>query len=80
MTKLKKRGITPENFESTELDITDELKNTKSPSLANALAKGHRIRGIRLAGLADILNTPTQPGRMFASELSGRVRGDRLLR
>jgi glutamyl-tRNA(Gln) amidotransferase subunit E len=72
--EIKKRGITPDNFESTEIDITDKLKNTKSLSLLKAIERGHRIRGIRLPGLAGILNRPTQPGRMFASELSGRVR------
>ncbi len=72
--EIAKRGITPENFKSAEFDITTELKNSKSPSLTQALKKGYRIRGICLGGLSGILNTPTQPGRMFASELSGRVR------
>ena len=72
--ELKRRGITAENLESPERDVTEELRNTRSPILSEALAQGHRIRGIRLAKCAGILNTPTQPGRMFASEIAGRVR------
>lgn len=72
--ELSRRKITAENFNVYERDITDELKNTRSPNLIEALNQGHRIRGIRLTGLAGILNTPTQPGRMFSSEIAGRVR------
>ncbi|HPQ81533.1 MAG TPA: Glu-tRNA(Gln) amidotransferase subunit GatE [bacterium] len=72
--ELKVRKITAENLETYEADLTEGLKNTRSPNLAKALENGHRIRGIRLGGLGGILNTPTQPGRMFSSELAGRVR------
>ncbi|MFA4875119.1 MAG: Glu-tRNA(Gln) amidotransferase GatDE subunit E, partial [bacterium] len=72
--ELARRKITPETLKCSETDLAEELRNSRSPILANALSKGHRIRGIKLEGLAGILNTPTQPGRMFASELAGRVR------
>lgn len=72
--ELARRKITSENFDTFESDLTDVLKNTRSPNLADALRRGQRIRGVRLSGLAGILNIPTQPGRMFASELAGRVR------
>ncbi len=72
--ELKKRKITPENLSTHEADLTEALKDTCSPDLREALERGHRIRGIRIDGVRGILNTPTQPGRMFASELSGRVR------
>ncbi|MFH1831108.1 MAG: Glu-tRNA(Gln) amidotransferase subunit GatE, partial [Pseudomonadota bacterium] len=72
--EFAQRNITPENLKTFELDITDELKNTCSPILQNALQKNHHIRGIRIEGIRGVLNTPTQPSRMFSSELSGRVR------
>ncbi len=72
--ELARRNISPESLQAFERDITDELKNTRSPILQKALQKDHRIRGIKIEGIRGILNTPTQPGRMFSSELSGRVR------
>ena len=72
--ELARRGITPENLTTEEIDITEELRNSCSPILAQAIKDGHKIQGIRVKGLAGILNRSTQPGRMFASELSGRVR------
>lgn len=72
--ELHRRKLSVENLKTFEMDITDELKNTRSPILLNAIEKGHRIRAIKIEGLAGILNTKTQPGRMFASEISGRVR------
>jgi len=35
---------------------------------------GFSVRAVRLAGLAGVLSWPTQPGRVFADELAGRVR------
>ncbi len=72
--ELAKRKISAENLKTFELDITDEFRGTRSPILSDAISKGHRIRGIRIEGVKGILNTPTQPGRMFSSELAGRVR------
>ena len=72
--ELEKRKITPDNLKTFEVDLTEALRDTRSPDLIKALESGHRIRGIRIEGIAGILNTPTQPGRMFASELGGRVR------
>ncbi|MFH0800667.1 MAG: Glu-tRNA(Gln) amidotransferase subunit GatE [Pseudomonadota bacterium] len=72
--ELKRRGLDAKNLKASEIDMTEALKNTRSPNLSDALSKGHRIRAIALRRLAGILNRPTQPGRMFASELSGRVR------
>lgn len=72
--ELRARGLTPENLVTHIRDITDDLRNTCSPMLKEALEKGHRIRGIKFKDLSGILNIPTQPGKMFSSELSGRVR------
>jgi len=72
--ELKRRKITPENLRTFEANLTETLKDTCSPDLKEALERGHTIRGIRIEGIAGILNTPTQPNRMFSSELSGRVR------
>ncbi len=72
--ELIRRGLTKETLETSERDLTESFRNTRSPILSAALEQGHRIRGICIRGIAGILNTPTQPGRMFASELAGRVR------
>ena len=72
--ELLRRGLSPQSLRTSEQELTEDLKNTRSPILTQALRQGHRIRGIRLESLAGILNHPTQPGRTFASELAGRVR------
>lgn len=72
--ELAKRKITKENLQTVDVDLTEALKNTCSPILKTAIEAGHRIRGIKLCKLAGLLNHPTQPGRMFASEIAGRVR------
>lgn len=72
--ELARRKIAPDNLKSTEVDLTETLKGSRAPTLIEALERGHHIRGIRIEGIAGILNTPTQPGKMFASELAGRVR------
>lgn len=72
--ELKKRKISKDALKTYDADVTEDLKNTCSPILKEALENGQRIRGIKFAGLSGILNHPTQPGRMLASELAGRVR------
>ncbi len=72
--ELKKRKLTKENLKFFDRDLTDDLRNSASPSIQDAIQKGHRIRGIKFEKLSGILNYPTQPGRTFASELAGRVR------
>lgn len=72
--ELVRRGLKQNSLDTFEADISNNLKGTKSPALQSALAKGQSIRGIRIGGVRGILNTPTQPGRMFSSELAGRVR------
>ncbi len=72
--ELNRRGLTPEAFHTEPIDLTEELRNSQAPHLAKTLARGGRIRGIKLPGVSGILNTVTQPGWMFATELAGRVR------
>jgi len=72
--ELKGRGLSKENLKFSAHDITEELKNTCSPMLRDALTRGHKIRGIKFEKLSGILNRPTQTGIMFASEIAGRVR------
>ncbi|MBT3181511.1 MAG: Glu-tRNA(Gln) amidotransferase subunit GatE [Deltaproteobacteria bacterium] len=72
--ELKKRKLTKDNLKFFDCDLTDELKNSASPPLRDAIRNGHRIRGIKFEKLSGILRHPTQPGKTFASELAGRVR------
>lgn len=73
-TELQNRKLAAASIETYERDISAELTSTRSPILRRALDLNHKIRGIKLCNMAGILNRPTQPGRMFSSELAGRVR------
>ena len=73
-TELARRGITLSSFESGSSDITDVLTGTVYPPAAAALGEGLRIGAVVLRGYRGILSTPTQPGKIFAGEVSDRVR------
>ena len=72
--EFQKRGIHKENLEYEERDVTGILKHSKLEQFKKAIKNGHHIRGIKLCGMADILNHPTQPDINFDRELAGRVR------
>lgn len=72
--EIKRRSIDADNFQWVEKDVTHLLKDTTLPQFRKAMKKGHRIRAIKLCGLAGILNHPTQPDINFDRELAGRVR------
>ncbi len=72
--ELLRRGLTKEALKSEQRDLTEDLKNTRSEILQNAIKKGFHIRGIKISGIEGLLNWKTQPGKTFAHEISGRIR------
>lgn len=74
MHEMKGRGITFDNLQTSEKDLTSELRDTVSGHLMDAIQRGWKIMGIKLPEMAGILNFKTQPGKTFAHEISGRVR------
>jgi glutamyl-tRNA(Gln) amidotransferase subunit E len=74
MDELKKRGIDHDSFEYTSTDVTDLLKDTKFPPVAEALQEKLGVVAVVLKRYGGILNTWTQPETTFAREISDRVR------
>ncbi len=72
--ELKRRGVTPDTFESATFDVTRQIARTKYPPIREAIQQGHRVRCVVLRGFAGLLNHPTQEHTTFAKEFSDRVR------
>ncbi|MCK4858683.1 MAG: Glu-tRNA(Gln) amidotransferase subunit GatE, partial [candidate division Zixibacteria bacterium] len=73
-SELAKRNITKENLQTYEEDLTNFMQGTEDSILKQAIENGWHIRGIKLEGCEGILTQHTQPGKVFASEIAGRVR------
>lgn len=71
---LRKRNINAETIDMSTKDLSFTLRNTQSPILSQALKDGYQILGVKLTNMEGLLSHPTQPGRTFAHELSGRIR------
>jgi glutamyl-tRNA(Gln) amidotransferase subunit E len=72
--ELKKRGITPENFEARNYDITSVIKKPHYVPLKNAVESKLKISCVVLKGFKDLLRWQTQPDTYFSKEISDRVR------
>lgn len=72
--ELKKRGITPETFESESYDITKLLKKVHYAPLKNAADSGMKISCVVLKGFKELLHWHTQTDTYFSKEISDRVR------
>lgn len=72
--ELRLRGISERTFHSEHADVTTIFRKTKHPLFKEVIKRKNSIYAILLAGFAGILDIDTQPGKTFASELSGRVR------
>ncbi|MFH1226954.1 MAG: Glu-tRNA(Gln) amidotransferase subunit GatE [Planctomycetota bacterium] len=71
---LTQRGITEPTLNTPKKDISKELANTKSEIIKSTLVAKGVLGGIKLTGLAGILNQPAQPTKTFADEIAGRIR------
>lgn len=72
--ELIKRGLSKDNFQTSEKDLSRALKNTRSILLKEAYENKWVVKGLKLCNFRNILTTPTQPAKTFAHEISGRVR------
>jgi glutamyl-tRNA(Gln) amidotransferase subunit E len=71
---LAERGVTPETFASSVVDVTDLLKKTGYQPIRKALDHGGVVRCVKLDRFAGVLGEQTQTDTIFAKEISDRVR------
>jgi glutamyl-tRNA(Gln) amidotransferase subunit E len=71
---LKSRGVTEMTLRSEERDLTNTLRGTNVPAIKEALEGGGVVMGVKLEGFGGILDTEIGPGRIFAQDISGRIR------
>jgi glutamyl-tRNA(Gln) amidotransferase subunit E len=72
--ELKRRGITPETFQTKDFDITSIIKKPHYVPLKNAVESKLKIRCVVLKGFKELLRWQTQPDTYFSKEISDRVR------
>ncbi|MBP1683072.1 MAG: gatB [Ignavibacteriaceae bacterium] len=72
--ELKKRGITPETFQTKDFDITSLIKKPHYVPLKNAVESKLKIRCVLLKGFKDLLRWQTQTDTYFSKEISDRLR------
>jgi len=72
--ELKRRGITPETFQTKDFDITSQIKKPHYIPLKNAVESNLKIACVILKGFKDLLRWQTQPDTYFSKEISDRVR------
>jgi len=71
---LAERGVTPESFASSVVDVTELLKKTGYQPIRRALDHGAVVRCVKLDRFAGVLEEQTQTDTIFAKEFSDRVR------
>jgi len=72
--ELKSKGVTKSTFQSEFQDVTSIFKKSKSKIFKEVVNKKEKVYGIILRLFAGILDLPTQPGKTFLNEISGRVK------
>ncbi|MFH1263851.1 MAG: Glu-tRNA(Gln) amidotransferase subunit GatE [Pseudomonadota bacterium] len=71
---LRSLALTRENLAGGQHEVREFLAKTSAPLLRKAVNEGLSIRAQVLRGCRKVLLAKTQPGLVFAQELSGRVR------
>ncbi|MBN1280437.1 MAG: Glu-tRNA(Gln) amidotransferase subunit GatE [Candidatus Thermoplasmatota archaeon] len=72
--QLQNRGITAENFQSDACEVTALFNKTRCTRFKEVLKIKQHIYAVVLRNFGTVLDTPTQPGKMFGDEFAGRVR------
>lgn len=72
--ELKKRSIEPENWKIRFEQLRFHSFNFTYPPLVDSKRMHYRIMAINLPGFKGILSHFTQPGKMFADEISDRLK------
>ena len=68
------RGIDAGSLKTEHAKVNDILRQTRSPAIKEALEAGGDVIAVLLRDCAGLFNYPTQPDRIFADEVAGRIR------
>lgn len=71
---LKNSGLIPATWKIQSFEIKPDHNQLMYPPLAQALAQGHLLILVRLPFCKGALSHFTQPGKMFANEISDRLK------
>ena len=71
---LTERGLSADTLRSSVADVTDILKGTASTLIRDSVTTGSRVGAVSIGGFRGLLEHPTQPGKTFSDELTGRIR------
>ncbi|MCP4590480.1 MAG: Glu-tRNA(Gln) amidotransferase GatDE subunit E, partial [bacterium] len=63
-----------QDWKIAHIAVDNDLLRTVSPQVREAKRRGHRLVAVNLPGFRSILSFFTQPGRMFADEISDRLK------
>lgn len=74
MNELHKRGVTPETFSATTIDVTKLLRKTRFQPVQNSIVSGMKVMAVLLKGFKGLLRHQTQTDTFFSREFSDRVR------
>ncbi len=73
--ELHRRGLNkPECIRMNAYDVSDIVADVDLGFVQRALKAGGRVYAVKIQGVADIAQHPTQPDTTFLDELRGRVR------
>lgn len=72
--ELSRRNIDPQSWKPKYEFLRFHAFNFEYPPIAQAKTSKHRIMAINLPGFRGVLSHFTQPGKMFADELSERLK------
>ena len=72
---MAERGLnSPDSICMHSKDITDLFAGSKVDFAQRAIKAGGKVYGVKISGVREFSQFPTQPGITFLDELSGRVR------
>ena len=71
---LTERGLSADTLRSSTADVTDIMKGTDITLIRETVAAGGLVGAVSIGGFRGLLEHPTQPGKTFSDELTGRVR------
>jgi glutamyl-tRNA(Gln) amidotransferase subunit E len=72
--ELRKRGVTPESFQSSTDDVTKVLRRTRYQPISASIGSGGVVLCVALRGFHGLLRWQTQTDTYFSREISDRVR------
>ena len=74
-TRLHERGIAcPEDVRMRAANVSDIFADASLEYTRRALERGDKVFAVRIEGVGELTEHPTQPDTTFLDELSGRIR------